>query len=69
MKKTTGLLLLGLGVVVVLAAVLGWVGVSNELHRGINHFMEWEWTRQLMLVGGLVVALLGLLSLRGKKKK
>lgn len=61
--------MLGLGVVVVLAAVLGWADVSSEVSRGIENFTEWKWTRQLMLIGGFVVALLGLLSLRGKKKK
>lgn len=68
MNKKTGLLLFVLGAVAAAAALMNWVNLGDSTSRSIGEFMDWRWERQLMLVGGLLIVLVSLLSLRGKKK-
>jgi hypothetical protein len=69
MNKKTGLLLFVLGAVATAAALMNWVNLGDGVNQSVAQIMDWRWERQAMLVGGLLVVLVSLISLRGKKKK
>lgn len=69
MNRKTGLIVLVLGVVLLLAALMDWFGLSQgfNLDVGIKDFSEWPTERIVLAAVGALLAVFGVYSTTRKR--